>query len=121
MLSHGSFPTKLVRHFFLHYDGRFEKCAPFICLLFNQLYRHLGVRKVARVESTNEKILRKMGALMTSKKFREQCDHAAQNPSAQESKNLNAYLMRIMGLFGNTMPFSSFERSKTHIRLKSLG
>ena len=121
MLPHGSFPTKLVRHFFLHYDGRFEKCAPFICLLFNQLYRHLGLRKIASVATTNSKILRKIGELLKSKKFREQCQRASENPSSQESKNLNAYLMRIMGLFGNTMPFSSFERSKTRIRLKSLG
>ena len=56
MLPHGSFPTKLVRHFFLHYDGRFEKCAPFICLLFNQLYRHLGLRKIASAATTNSKI-----------------------------------------------------------------
>ena len=50
------------------------------------------MRKAARVESVNVKILYKIGALMKSKQFREQCEHAAQNPDAKESKKLNAYL-----------------------------
>ena len=57
---------------------------------------------------------------LQSKKIKEECERTAQNPDAKEIKKLNAYLMWIIVLFGNTVPFSSFERSKIWIRLKSL-
>ena len=58
MLPKSTFPESLVKHLFLFYDGRFKSTQSLVHLLFNQLMRHTAIRKVARTESTNKKILR---------------------------------------------------------------
>ena len=64
MLPEGSFNQKLIRHLFLHYNGRFEKCNTFINLLFNQLQRHSAIRKIARVETLSRKAIKKLEKLI---------------------------------------------------------
>ena len=88
-----------------------KKSSPFINLLFNQMQRHAAVRKVARIETSNKKILHKIESLMKNENFKRELELAIKNPKDQRSKNLNAKIMRILGIFGNVFPFSSFERA----------
>ena len=121
MLPEGSLNQKLIKHLFLHYDGRFEKCNTFINLLFNQLQRHSAIRKIARVETSSRKAIKKLEKLMQNPNFKVALENAVANPNEKQSKKLNAQLLKIIGVFGSTIPFSPFERAQTKSKLIATG
>ena len=81
ILPEGSFNQKLIKNLFLHYDNRFEKYKTFINLLFNQLQRHSAIRKIARVETSSRKAIKKLEKLMQNPNFKVALENAIANPN----------------------------------------
>ena len=84
MLPEGSLNQKLIKHLFLHYDGRFEKCNTFINLLFNQLQRHSAIRKIARVETLSRKTIKKLEKLIQNHNFKVALENSIENPNEKK-------------------------------------
>ena len=120
ILPQSTFGRRFIKHLFLYYDGRFEKCTPFVNLLFNQMQRHAAIRKIARVETSNRNILNKIESLMKSETFKKELEYAINNPKENKSKQLNSKIMRILGVFGNAVSFSPFERAQTRPKIHAM-
>ena len=120
MLPKSTFSEKLIRHLMLYYDRRFEKNQQFINLLFNQKQRHEAVRKISTADTTNKKVLIKLSKLIESDNFKSVLNDMISNPNSKKSKTLNSKLVKILSVFGKTVPFSPIERAQTRIRFSSI-
>ena len=72
------------------------------------MQRHSTIRKIARVETSSRKAIKKFEKLMQNPNFKVSLESAVVNPNDKQSKKLNSQLMKIIGVFGSTIPFSSF-------------
>ena len=60
ILPKSTFPTSLIRHLLLYYDGISEKSQHLIHLLYNQQIGHVAIIKIARSGSSNKQYLEKL-------------------------------------------------------------
>jgi hypothetical protein len=77
------------KHFFLHYDGRFNDPL-FIAHRFNQLQHACCICNSARITGKNLATLKSLGMLANSEEFQRQLIWARDHPHSQEAKSLNA-------------------------------
>ena len=120
MLKSGPLTRHFIDHLLNYYDGRFERDTMLISVLFNQLQRHAAEQKAARITTTHEQTLVKLGKLSTETAFRDQLVWASENPNTVKAKRLNSHLLRLLSLVGGTVPFSPFERASTRPKLSAM-
>ena len=119
-LKAGPFSSQSINHLLHYYDSHFEEDTMLISVFFNQLQRHVAVRKAALVATTHAATLTKLGKLANEAAFRMQRQWARNNHGTVKAKRLNAHLLRLLSLVGGTVPFSPFERASAHPKLRAI-